>query len=145
MAHAVAQSHPFEHFLRQTEAFRRSRSAVEQRKLHIVDHIQRADQMERLEDKPQRPVAELCQPAVAHGRGDHIPVQLQRSARRSIQQADDIQQRRLAAARRPHHAEKFSLFHFQVHILQSLGFNLIHPVDLIDPGQSDYCHIAFVF
>ena len=70
--HAVAQSHPFEHFLRQTEAFRRSRSAVEQRKLHAVTTAKNVIEVQNFlssvtaRDEMLRYAIELCEKTRSH-------------------------------------------------------------------------------
>ena len=87
--------------------------------------------MERLEYKAQLPVTESRQFLVLHA--VHLGTgYFNRAAGRRIQQTHNIQQSRFTATGRSHDTEKFPLVHFEVHILQRYGFNLVGTINLVD-------------
>lgn len=47
------------------------------------------------------------------------------------EQADDVEQRRLATARRAHDADKFAFLDFDVYIFESYGFDFVCAVYLV--------------
>ena len=127
--HAVAQAHPGEHFLGGAAAFLRGDVAVEERQLHVVKHAERGDEVEALEDEAERAVAEGSELLVLHAAG-LLPVNLDAARRGRVEQAQHVEQRGLAAARRAHDADKLSFADVQVDILQSQGFNLVGAIHL---------------
>src|SRR5690606_23017510 len=58
---------------------------------------------------------------------------------RTVEQAEDMEQRRLAAARRTHDGQKLAGLHFQRHAAQRMGLDLIGAVDLAD--ISEFQHV----
>src|SRR5207244_3079424 len=76
------------------------RAAQAQRQLHVLVHGEITDQIERLEDEADLAIADARPPGgadVPHGRA--VEPVLARA--RAVEEAEDRQQRRLAAARRP--------------------------------------------
>ena len=73
------------------------------------------DQVERLEDEPELTVADARERAIRRGR-DRLAVELDPPSRRHVEQANQIQQRALAAARRPHDRDEFALTHLEVDV-----------------------------
>ena len=99
--HARAEADAVERRLGQLAPLGVRHPAVEQRDLHVVEHAQIGDQVERLEDEPDLLVADRGQRAIAVA-GDRRAVELHRALGRRVEQADQVEQRALAAARRPH-------------------------------------------
>lgn len=62
--------------------------------------------------------------------------------RRVIQQAHDVQQSRLAAARRAHNRTKLPFVDFKVHIVQGGGFHLFSGVDFFQVFRLDHSVIS---
>ena|GEM_PF-6272803 len=131
VAHTVAQTHLLQYFLCQTATLLGRHLSVQQRQLHVIQYIQRINQVERLEHKPQLPVTESRQFPVLHA--VHLNAgYFNRSAGRRIQQTHNVQQSRLTATGRTHDTEEFPLVHFEVYILQRYGFNLVRTINLVD-------------
>ena len=131
MAHAVRHAYLLEHLFGQAAAFLGGDLTVEQRQFHVVQHVERVDQMERLEDEAQCLVAEGCQFLVLHALHTCTGY-LDGAAGGRVEQAHDVEQGRLAAARGAHDAEELTLRNGEVHIFQRLCFNLVCTVNLVD-------------
>jgi hypothetical protein len=69
--------------------------------------------MERLEDEADPMAAQPSQRLLAH-LVDAPPCQPHLPGRRALQTAEQVQQRRLAAAARPHHSQRLACGHFQL-------------------------------
>ena len=90
MSHTVAQADLLQHGLGQLAALRGRDLAIEQGKLHVVQHVQGIDQVEALEDETQLLVTESGQLLVAHAYRVYS-VDLDRAGGRKVQQAHDVQ------------------------------------------------------
>ena len=90
MTHTVAEADLLQHGLGQLAALRGRDLAIEQGKLHVVQHVQGIDQVEALEDETQLLVTESGQLLVAHAYRVYA-VDLDRAGGRQVQQAHDVQ------------------------------------------------------
>jgi hypothetical protein len=118
-------------------------AAVEQREFDIVDHAQVGDQVEALEHEAERAVAQLRHFLVAV-RGDGRAADLHAALARPVEQADEIQQRALAAAAGAHHRDEFAAVDGEVDVLQCQRLDLVGAVGLAHFIQSDH-GVPFVF
>src|SRR5579872_5160394 len=69
-------------------------------RLDVLERVQRRDQVERLEDEAEGAQAQLGEVAVSE-RAEVAALEEHRAARRAVERAEELQQRRLAGARRP--------------------------------------------
>ena len=60
------------------------------------------------------------------------------AAGRVVQQAKDVQQRGLAAARRPHDGDKLAVFDFKGYAVKSRGLNFFRPEDFAKVGNFNH-------
>src|SRR5690606_2472753 len=110
--------------------------AVEQRQLDIVDDSQIRDQMKRLEDEAELAIANRRKAPVR--KAAHVlAAEQDRAFGRPIDEAEEVQQRALAAARRPHHGDELTGLDRDADVLQRNGFHAVRAVDLVDVRESD--------
>jgi hypothetical protein len=83
-------------------------AGVDERQLHVVQRGRARQQVEGLEDEADLAVAHGRQLVVVH-LGHHVAVQHVAALRGRVQAADDVHERRLARARRPHHRHVLAL------------------------------------
>ena len=95
--HTVAEAYTFQYLLGKGGAFRGRHLAVEQRKLHIVDDVERIYQVEALEYKAERLVTERGQLLVVHAFGV-CAVDFDGSRSRRVEQAHNVEQGGLSAS-----------------------------------------------
>ena len=84
-----------------------------QRRLDVLDRGQRRDQVELLEDEPERVAPQARELAVAH-RHEVLALELDAPARRAVERAEQLQQRRLARAGRPGDDEELAVANLEV-------------------------------
>ena len=121
--------------------------AVGQRQFDILIDREIADQIETLEDEPDFLVANaraLREIEIL----DRLPIQLIAPAGRRIEQADDREQRRFPAARRPRHGDIFAFIDRQVNAGERVRFDLIGVEDFgqilnLDERLSCFSHCCF--
>ena len=95
--------------------------------------------METLEDEAEVEVAEARQFAVG-AVGKLTPHKAHAPLGGLVEQADDVEQRRLAASRRPHDAYKFALLDRNVHALERDGLDIRSAVYFFDILKLDNSH-----
>ena len=113
MLHAMGHADAFQRFLHTRFAFAAAHAAVRQRQLHIFKHRQVADEIETLENKTHFAVADaraLGVIEVGHG----LVVERVAAFGWRIQEAQDREQRRFAAAGRAGDGDVFPFFELQV-------------------------------
>ena len=116
MVGAVGKPHAVERF----ERFLLVGDAVIVLRRHdVFDRRQVRDHVKLLEDDADLVTAQERQLVVGDFR-DVDAVQKHRAARRVIHAADDIHERRLARAGRPHDGEPIALFHLEVDVVERL-------------------------
>ena len=89
------------------------------------------DQVARLEDEADIALAELRAVPLPEG-SDLLPQQGVAPGSGIVQQAQNIEQRGLAASRRPHDGDELALVHVERHAVQGDGFDLLGPEDLAE-------------
>src|SRR6266568_4005160 len=145
MLHAVRHTHAFEGGLYFLFALGRARSAVGERKFHVLVDGQVADQVKRLEDKPDLPVADagaLAQREIRH----RLAVQPVVAVAGRIEKSQYRKQCGFAAARRSRDGNVLPFADFQMDSRQSVGFHLIGVENFRHAFQPDQvavsvCHV----
>jgi hypothetical protein len=112
-------------------ALGRGRAGVFERQLDVLEHGQFLDQVEALEDEadlpaPQRVQRASLQPATL------LAFEPVLAGRRHVEQAEDGQQRRLAAAGRPGDGHVFAGGDLEVDAVERRGLDFARRVDLAD-------------
>src|SRR4029078_3627339 len=105
---ARGQPDAIERFQRELLPLLRGHLPVQQRNLDVVEHRQIGDEMKALEDEAELLVAHLRELAIAVA-VDVLSFERQPAVRRTIEQTDQVQQRALAAAGRPHDRYELAL------------------------------------
>ena len=85
--------------------------------------------MEALEYEAELLVPQAGQGLIARAI-DLLPIELEPSAARLVEQADQVQQRALAAAGRPHDGDELSLGDVEIDVLQRQRLDALGAVDL---------------
>src|SRR5262245_27695749 len=105
--------------------------AVGQRQLDVLVHGEIADQVERLEDEPDLPVADAS--AIGGGEiGDGLAVEQVAAVGRRVEQPEDREQRRLAASRRPGNGDVLALLDAEMDVRQVVRLDLVGIEDFLD-------------
>src|SRR5690606_19411203 len=109
---------------------------VEQRQLDVLVDVELVEQVEALEDEADVAFAQLGEAVLREARDLAIgePVA---PARRRIDQADDVEQRRFAASGRPHDRDELALLDRQIDARERRGFELLRPIELRDALEAD--------
>ena len=127
----VRNIHAAQDLVDTTLALGRLDAHVDQRQLDVLEDVQFVDQVERLEDEPDIPLAEfravfLLEP------GDLVAEQRIAARGGIVQKPQDIEQRGLAAARGAHDGDEFTLLHFERHAVQCDGLDLFGTENLLE-------------
>src|SRR5688572_3018906 len=93
--------------------------------------------MEALKDEAELLVPQLRQFAVA-GAVDGASVERERAARRTVEQANEIQQRALSAARGPHHRNEFARCDVEIDVVQRQRLDALGLVHLVHLFETDH-------
>ena len=110
-----------------------------ERKLHVPEHRLVRDEVIRLEDEPDPVIAvDVPIPVFEVFRG--LPLNDEIARRIMIESADDVEERRLAAAGRSEHADKFARAEFEAHPFERVnaargGFVFLGDVGEFEHGQ----------
>ena len=104
---------------RRAPALARGDTGVEQAVGDVVERGVRLEQMELLEDEADAPRAQRGERALGCA-GDVLARDAHDAAARSLERAHDVQQRRLARARRPDDRAQLALVNRQAHTAQRL-------------------------
>jgi hypothetical protein len=91
---------------------------VHQRELRVLKRGQAREQMELLEDETRHAVAKHGKAVVVEP-ADVVPVEKVGAAVRPVEKPQDVEQRRLPRARRPHDGDEFALVDAEAHVGQS--------------------------
>src|SRR5579859_5161207 len=105
---------------------------------------QRGEEIKALKDEADLAAAELGALGVAHF-GQIVAVNKHSAFRSLCQPADDVEQRRLAAARWAHHRDRFAGLHLEVHATQRRDFYLTSVVELPKIFGFEYRLHAYAF
>src|SRR5579863_8476688 len=105
---------------------------------------ERGEEVEALKDEADFAAAELGALGIAHF-GQIVAVNKHSAFRGLRQPADDVEQRRLAAARWAHHRDRFAGLHLEVHATQRRDFYLTSVVELPKIFGFEYRLHAYAF
>ena len=103
----------------------------------VAAGVERRQQVEPLKNEADLVPPQLGAFGVAHG-GQIVAVHQDAPPRSLRQPSQHIEQRRFAAAGRPHHADEFSGQHFEIHAAQRRNFHLSRVVQLPKIFGNDY-------
>ena len=136
VANAEAVEHLFDAHAALLDAYAR---AVGEGELDVVVDVERGDEVEVLEDETEVFVAEVGEGGVAHScrRGAGY---LHGAGGGRVEQAHDVEQRRLSASRRPHDAHELAGVDVEVYIVESCGLDFFGPVYFAYTFESDFGH-----
>ena len=114
------------------------RAAAEEveRQHRVLERRQRRQQLEELEDDPDVRAPPHRQLLLAH-LVEALAVEGDRAGRRPVDPRDHVQDRRLAAPRRPDHRHHLAGGDREIDAAQRAIVDLAHPVDLLDAGELD--------
>src|SRR5207245_6782304 len=104
---------------------------VDHRHLHVMERRGSGDEVEALENETDLSVAYRGELVVVEPR-DFSAVEKVTTARRHVEAADDIHERRLARAARPHNGDELAFFDDEVDASQRRDLDLAHTVGLGD-------------
>src|SRR5687768_5769914 len=134
--HAVRHAHALERLLHALPALGAVHAAVGQRQLDVLGNRQVADQVERLENESDLPIAD---PRALRGRQvrDRLAVQEILATARRVEQAEEGEQGRLAAARGPGDREKLTWLDLEVHFGKCVGLDFVGKEYLLDSVEAN--------
>src|SRR5207247_8462310 len=136
MLRAVRHADALERRFHALLALGRLHPAIGERQLYVLEDREVADQVEALEDEPNLTVAH----ARALGRRqfrDRAAVEQVRSFGRRVEQAEDRQERRLAAARRSRDRHVFALADLKVNAREGVRLHFVGEEHLGDTFELD--------
>jgi hypothetical protein len=114
------------------------RDAREQgRQLDVVGHRQVVDQVEEREDEAEL-AAPQPRPAALAGVVDALAVQVDLARRRAVEPAQQVQQRRRAAAARPRHGQELAVRELEVDPVQRHHLGLAAAVHHAQPAHVEH-------
>src|SRR5207244_13219672 len=116
VAHAAAESDLFEELASAFPPGARSHSEGGHSRLDVLERVQRRDQVELLEDEPERVAAQQGQLAVALA-SKVDPIKDDLAASRPVEAAKKSQQRRLAGTARARHGHEVAFVDAQVDVI----------------------------
>jgi hypothetical protein len=137
---AVRHPHPLQRVLHARLPLALRHPAIGERQLHVLVDRQVADQVERLEDEADLPVADLRplrRGQVLH-RLAHQPVD---ARARGVEEPQDGEERRLPAARRTRDRHELPRLDLQVHVRESVRLHVLRVEDLAHAVEVDQCPI----
>ena len=102
---------------------------IAQRQLNVLIHIEFVDQVEALEHKADVALAELGALLLLQA-ADFGAEEFIGTAGGIVQQAEDVQQRGLAAAGRAHDGDELAVLDFEGNAVEGRGLDLFRPEDL---------------
>src|SRR5205085_5943250 len=105
--------------------------------LDVVDRAHPRDQVERLKDKADLPVANPGELVLGQV-GDVIAVEDVGARAREVEAADDVHQRALAGARRSHDRDEFSFRDMERDTFERRDLDVAGAVELGDPLEGDH-------
>src|SRR5262245_26724104 len=136
MLRAMRHADAFERRLHALAAFSAAHAAVGERQLHVLEDAQVANQVEALEDEANLPISDAG--ALGGAEVRHLPgIQRVGALRWRVEQPEDREQRRLAAARRSRDGDVLAALNCHVDARQRVRFDFVGQKDFRDPLQLD--------
>jgi hypothetical protein len=136
VAGAMRHADPLERLRHAPPPVPGTEAAIGERQLDVLADAEIADQVEALKDEPDFTVAD-ARPLGGRELRDLPAVQPIRSGRRRVEQAENRQQRRLAAAGRPLDRNVFAARDLQGDVGQRVGVDFVRRKHLGDSPQLD--------
>jgi hypothetical protein len=136
MPEPVEQADPLQRLMHRGPALVGLHPPVLERQLHVLVHREVADQVEGLEDEADRPAPHPGPLRLREGR-DRLTREDVAPLARRVEQPQDREQRRLAAAGGPADPDVLARPDLQVHRREGVGLHLLRVEDLGNPGQAD--------
>src|ERR1051326_2176187 len=118
-------------------------ATINHRQLDILNHVQLGQQIKKLEDKPNLAIAnrrKLARGSIV----DHNAIESNRPGSRSIQAAEDMHQRGLAAARGANDRNELTFVNIELDIIQRANFFIAKAINLTDVAEFDQWHWAIL-
>src|SRR6202162_3099360 len=112
-------------------ALGRGKAPVAQRHIHVVEDVQVRNQVEALEDETDLLVADAGHLGVGEP-GDVLAVQVVRALVERVEEAGDVQKRRLPRARAAHDGDELAGGNVYRDAVQGVRLDQVRPVDLAD-------------
>ena len=132
MLRAVGEADDFQRNVHVLAPLRFRQPREQQRQLHVALGGQHGQEVIELEDEADVLRAPARQRRPAHAADVHA-ADLDRSLGGRVQPADQIQERRLAGARRPHQRQELAFGHIEIHAFQHL--------DALRPAAEDLVNV----
>src|SRR5450432_1647545 len=135
MLHAVRHADFLERVVHALLALTALHAAIRERQLHILVDGEIADQVERLEDESDLPIANPR----SFGRtqlSNRLAIEQIRAIRWRVEQPEDGEQRGLPASRRAGDREIATALHFEMNSRERVRLDLVGIVDLRDPIET---------
>jgi hypothetical protein len=104
------------------------------RELEVLDRRDAGDQVEELKDEPYVKQAMLLEHPLVHRR-EIVTVDGDAAAGGTVDAAEQVQQRSLAASAGPHDGHGAAFLDLPVRVAQRVDFLGSHPVTLAEPGH----------
>ena len=123
MARTVTDVHSVQNGIDHFFSFGSLDSQIDQRKFHVFVDVQFVDQVEALKHETDLSLA-VERPVALLQRTDFLAEQEILARSRIVQQAQNIQQSRFAAARGTHDSDELALLHLERHFVQRDRFDL---------------------
>ena len=136
MRRAVVERHARQRSERPLVTRRARDAAVQERQRHVLEQRHARQQVERLEHEADRLAAQLRQP-VRIDLVDRHPVQPVPPRARPRQTPEDLEQRRLPRARRPHHADVLPPPDLEIEPPQRMHLVLPDRIRLVHIGEAN--------
>src|SRR4249919_1761634 len=140
--HARAQADARERIFDARLALGRAHAAITQRHVDVVEQVEVGDQVEALEDEADLLVAQLAARIVRHP-AHVLAIEDVLPAGEGFQQAGDVEEGRLARARRAGDGDELAFAHMQVERAQRVGFDEFGAVDLGDLAHVQHDGVSF--
>ena len=134
MQRAVGEPDRRDRLERARPALGAAHARVDQRQLDVPQHRRAGDQVEALEDQADLPVPDVRQLIVVEI-ADVDPVEQVPAVRRRVEAADQVHQRRLAAARAAHDRQVVAAVDPEIDVAEGVDGDLAQSVDLRDLRQ----------
>src|SRR5688572_2880523 len=122
-------------------ALPRADAAVNHWELDILEHVEFWEQIKKLKDKSDLPIAN-CRQFARTRVMNHGSVEANRSVGRTIQAPENMHQGRFTAAGGTDDRDEFAALNITIDSIESANFFSAQMVDFADVAKFDQCHCA---
>ncbi len=116
-------------------------AGVHERQLHVLHRRRPTEQVEALEDEPERTVSHLRELAPVELRHLAIAEEV-RARRRLVETAEDVHERRLARPRRPHDGDELRRLDGERHAVERAHLDVTERIDFSNVLEVDERHLG---